>query len=111
MDAVNQRLQNWAQSDLLPMLTNMVDGFASTVTTVVTTLFNLFIGVIVCIYMLLSRKLFARQARAVVYSVLKPRWADYLLEEVSYADRMFVGFFSGKSWTALSLGFCAMSVP
>ena len=104
MDAVNQRLQNWAQSDLLPMLTNMVDGFASTVTTVVTTLFNLFIGVIVCIYMLLSRKLFARQARAVVYSVLKPRWADYLLGEVSYADRMFVGFFSGKILDSAIIG-------
>lgn len=104
MDAVNQRLQSWAQSDLLPMLTNMVDGFASTVTTVVTTLFNLFIGVIVCIYMLASRKLFARQARAVVYSVLKPKWAEYLLEEVSYADRMFVGFFSGKILDSAIIG-------
>ena len=37
------------------MLTNVVDGFASTVSTVVTVLFNLFIGVVVSIYTLGSQ--------------------------------------------------------
>ena len=104
IEAVNTKFQTWAQSDLLPMLTNMVDGFASTVSTVVTVLFNLFIGVVVSIYTLGSRKLFARQARAVLYSVVKPKWAEYILEEISYADKMFVGFFSGKILDSAIIG-------
>ena len=66
IEAVNTKFQTWAQTDLLPMLTNVVDGFASTVSTVVTVLFNLFIGVVVSIYTLGSRKQFARQSKAVL---------------------------------------------
>ncbi len=104
IEAVNEKFQTWAKSDLLPMLTNMVDGFASTVSTVVTLLFNLFIGVIVSIYTLASRKEFARQAKAVLYSIFKPKWAEYILDEVSYADKMFVGFFSGKILDSAIIG-------
>lgn len=104
IDAVNQRVQAWAQSDLLPMLLTMVGGFAGTVSTVVTVLMNLFIGMVVCIYTLGSRKQFARQARAVLYSVCKPRWADYILNEVKFADKMFVGFFSGKILDSAIIG-------
>ena len=104
IQAVNTKFQTWAQTDLLPMLTNMVDGFASTVSTVVTVLFNLFIGVVVSIYTLGSRKQFARQAKAVLYSVVKPKWAGYILDEISYADKMFVGFFSGKILDSAIIG-------
>ena len=104
IDAVNQRVQTWAQSDLLPMLLTMVDGFAGTVSTVVGILMNLFISMVVCIYTLGSRKQFARQARAVLYSVCRPRWADYILDEVKFADKMFVGFFSGKILDSAIIG-------
>lgn len=104
IEAVSTKFQTWAQTDLLPMLTNMVDGFASTVSTVVTLFFNLFIGVVVCIYILGSRKQFARQSKAVLYSVVRPKWADYIMEEISYADRMFVGFFSGKILDSAIIG-------
>lgn len=104
IEAVNTKFQTWAQTDLLPMLTNMVDGFASTVSTVVTVLFNLFIGVIVCIYTLGSRKQFARQSKAILYSVCRPKWADYIMAEICYADKMFVGFFSGKILDSAIIG-------
>ena len=86
------------------MLTNVVDGFASTVSTVVTVLFNLFIGVVVSIYTLGSRKQFARQSKAVLYSIFKPKWAGNILEELNYADKMFVGFFSGKILDSAIIG-------
>lgn len=104
IEAVNAKLQSWAETDLLPMLTDMVNGFASTVSTVVTLFFNLFIGLVVSIYILGSRKQFARQAKAVLYSAVRPKWADYILEEIRYADRMFVGFFSGKILDSAIIG-------
>jgi len=104
MEAVNTKIEAWARKDLLPMLMSMVDGFAGTVSTVVTFLFNIFIGMVVCIYVLGSRKLFARQAKAVVYSIFRPRWAEAILNEVNYADKMFVGFFSGKILDSAIIG-------
>nr|WP_297863918.1 AI-2E family transporter [uncultured Acetatifactor sp.] len=104
MEAINKKIEAWASKDLLPMLMNMVDGFAGTVSTVVSFLFNICIGMVVCIYVLGSRKLFARQAKAVVYSIFKPRWAEALLSEVNYADKMFAGFFSGKILDSAIIG-------
>lgn len=104
MEAVNIKIEAWASKDLLPVLMSMVGGFAGTVSTVVTFLFNICIGMVVCIYVLGSRKLFARQAKAVVYSIFKPRWAEAILSEVNYADKMFVGFFSGKILDSAIIG-------
>ncbi len=49
---------------------------ASGVLNVVVVLKNLVIGIIVAVYMLASRKRFVQQAKMVLYSLVKPRWAS-----------------------------------
>lgn len=94
--SIQEKLQSWSQTDLLPTLQGMMGGFASTVGTVVSTISNLFIGIIICIYLLLSRKTLARQGTALVYAAFKPRFADKLMKELTFIDKTFVGFFGGK---------------
>ena len=65
---------------------------------------NLLIGIIVAIYLLASRKKFAQQAKLILYSILKPRWADTVLNEVLYADKMFGGFINGKIMDSAIIG-------
>lgn len=93
---VENHLQNWAKTDLLPTMQGMMGGFADTVGSVVGILYNLLIGVIICIYLLLGRKTFARQGKAVLYAVLKTERADAVLTELRFIDKTFVGFFGGK---------------
>ena len=71
---------------------------------VVTVFKNLIIGIIVAIYLLASRKKFAQQAKLILYSILKPRWADTMLNEVLYADKMFGGFINGKIMDSAIIG-------
>ncbi|MDE7366392.1 MAG: AI-2E family transporter [Lachnospiraceae bacterium] len=104
MDVVYPKFMEWSQSDLLPMLQNMAGGFASTVSSVLGVFMNLLIGVVVCIYTLGARKKFAKQGKAVLYSIFKPKWADYILDEVKFADKMFVGFFGGKILDSAIIG-------
>lgn len=104
IDVGYKKFQEWSQSDLLPLLQNMAGGFASTVSSVVNVFMNMAIGIVVCIYTLGARKQFAKQAKAVIYSVLKPKWAEYVLEEAKYADKMFVGFFGGKILDSAIIG-------
>jgi predicted PurR-regulated permease PerM len=59
-------------------------------------LYNLLIGIIVAVYLLGSRKKFARQSVLLVRSTLKPKWANLVLEEAAFVDRMFGGFIDGK---------------
>lgn len=102
--SITQKLQAWARGDLLPTLQSVMNGFTSTVSQVVGFLANLFIGVVVCIYLLQSRKVFARQSKLVLYGIVRPAWAERILNEIHYADRMFVGFFSGKILDSAIIG-------
>ena len=94
--SLEDKLQDWAKTDLLPMMQGMMGGFADTVGSVVGVLYNLLIGVIICIYLLLGRKTFARQGKAVLYAVLKSERADAVMKELRFIDKTFVGFFGGK---------------
>jgi predicted PurR-regulated permease PerM len=71
---------------------------------VVVVLKNLVIGIIVAVYMLASRKRFVQQAKMVLYSLVKPRWASLITEELKYADRMFGGFINGKILDSAIIG-------
>ena len=95
-EAIYAELETWIQSTLMPYVTNIVSGVGSSVWKVLMFLYNLLIGLIVAVYLLASRKKFARQSVLVVRSVLKPKWADLFLEEVAFVDKMFAGFIDGK---------------
>lgn len=94
--SVEEKLQEWASTDLLPTMQGMMGGFADTVGSVVGLLYNLLIGMIICIYLLLGRKTFARQGRAVLYAAFKSERADAIMRELRFIDKTFVGFFGGK---------------
>ena len=94
--AIYAELEAWAQNTLLPYVSNIVSIAGSGVMKVLGFVYNLLIGLIVAVYLLASRKKFARQSVLIVRSALKPKWADLVLEEVAFVDRMFGGFIDGK---------------
>lgn len=89
-------LKNWANTDLLPTVQGMMGGVVTTVGSVLTVVKNIVLGIVICIYLLFSRRKFARNSKALVYAVLKPERADGLLGELKSIDNIFVGFFGGK---------------
>ena len=82
----------------------ILEGSASTVTGVFGTLKDLMIGAIVALYFLSKREKLADQATMIVRSALKPSWAEWLLNEVKFADKMFNGFFMGKLMDSAIVG-------
>ena len=89
-------LEAWAKDTLVPQITNVVSGVGSSVMKVLNFFYDLLIGLIVAVYLLGSRKKFARQSVLLVRSALKPQWANLFLDEVAFIDRMFGGFIDGK---------------
>lgn len=106
-ETLYKTLDSWAENTLTPYITNIlniVTGVGTGVYRVILFLYNLLIGLIVAIYLLGSRKKLARQSTLMVRSLLKPRWADLLLEEVAFVDRMFGGFIDGKILDSAIIG-------
>ena len=103
-NALYAEMESWAQTTLVPYISNIVSGVGSSVYKVLLFLYNLLIGLIVACYLLASRKKFARQSVMIVRSLLKPRWAELFLEEVAFVDRMFGGFIDGKILDSAIIG-------
>ena len=95
-DAIYTALDTWARGTLVPYVTNLVSGVGMSVWKILLFVYNVLIGIFVAIYLLASRKKFARQGVLVIRSAFKPRWADLILEEIAYIDRIFGGFIDGK---------------
>jgi len=103
-DTLYNELEAWAQTTLVPYISNIVSGVGSSVYKVILFLYNLLIGLIVACYLLASRKKFARQSVLIVRSVLKPKWAELFLNEIAFIDRMFGGFIDGKLLDSAIMG-------
>ena len=89
-------LDSWAKETLVPQISNIVSGVGMSVWKVLLGLKDLLIGVIAAIYMLASRKKFAKQGTLIVRSIFKTRMANLILDEIAYIDRIFAGFIDGK---------------
>lgn len=93
-----------SMQNILPTMQNILSGVGIGVLSIVTVIKNLLIGIIVAIYLLASRKQFAKQAKMILYSIVKPHWADLIVEEILYADKMFGGFINGKILDSAIIG-------
>ena len=103
-DNLQDTLDNLVRTKLVPSMQSLLSGAALGVMSFVTFLKNIIIGVIVSVYLLASRKKFGQQGKLILYSLVKPRWADIILEEILYADKMFGGFINGKILDSAIIG-------
>ena len=92
-------LEDWVRGTLLPQVTGLfsiVSGVGQSVVKLFQFLLDFLIGLIVAVYLLSSRKKFSKQGVMLVRSAFKPRWANLILEEITFVDRVFGGFIDGK---------------
>ena len=103
-DTLQANLDSWFKTTLIPSMQNVLSGAAVGVMNVVVFFKNVIIGLVVSVYLLASRKKFGQQGKLVLYSLIKPHWADLILEEIDYADKMFGGFINGKIMDSAIIG-------
>ncbi len=97
-------LPDWLRNTVLPWLQTLIGGVSAGVAGFFGAFYNFLIGIIVSIYLLGSRKNFARQGKKILYCIFNRKWADRILNEICYADRMFTGFLSGRIVDSLIIG-------
>ena len=103
-ETISDALEEWTRTTLMPWLRDILGGVGLSMLNFLVVLKDLFIGLIVAVYLLMSRHKFSRQARMVLYSIFKKDWADRIQEELHYADKMFEGFINGKLLDSFIIG-------
>ena len=98
-ESLHTEIESWVKNTLLPQLSGVIDivsGVGHGVVKFLQFLLDFLIGLIVAVYLLLSRKKFKKQGVMLIRSALKPRWANLVLDEITFVDRVFGGFIDGK---------------
>lgn len=80
--------------------TNITGGIMATLST----LFNLVIGMILSIYLLLEKDKIFAMIRKISLALFKEKWGGYVMSAVDEGARIFSGFFGAKILEAIILG-------
>lgn len=93
---IQKDLLPWLQTGLLPNVNSLAAMFANGVFSVLGVLYNLMIGCIVAVYLLLGKEKFLAQAKKMVYAVFGKKQADVILHYSRLTNDTFSGFIVGK---------------
>lgn len=96
--------ENWAKSDFLPQAKNIMAGVTTGVINAVKIVFNVAIGIIISIYVLMSKEEFIGQSKKLVYALLPGKSANAVIHTVHKSNEIFGGFISGKIIDSLIIG-------
>lgn len=97
-------LESFLSTELLPQMNTLLTGLTNGIIGVFNSFLNMMIGVIVSIYVLMSKEKFTGQAKKMLYALLKPNLANNVLTVMRQSNRIFGGFISGKLLDSLIIG-------
>lgn len=90
--------------DIMPNINSIISGVSSSVADMFRTILNLFIGVIVSIYVLKDKEKFAAQIKKILYSMFSVRRANSIIALVRLTDDKFSNFLTGKIFDSAIIG-------
>lgn len=98
-----QAVQNWLAQKEQDIIKMLGDAF-SEVYGVAKVIFNMVIGLVVAVYLLISKEKFIAQVKKLVVAAFKPKRADRIFEIGRLTNRSFGGFMVGKLIDSLIIG-------
>ena len=105
-----ERLLNLATEYIVPYITHIVGGITSGVISAVNILFDIFVGVIVSVYLLNVKDTFGAQAKKFIYGMFGTSEANLIITNVREVHSIFSGFISGKIIDSLIIGLITFPV-
>ena len=95
---------DFLRNDLLANLQVILVGLTSSVYMIISVVFDVVIGIIVAIYIILSKDKFMSQAKKMTVAFWKINTANYLLDTGRRIYKIFTGFVIGKIIDSLIIG-------
>lgn len=110
-DNVNHMLEQlpdyvmtWLQSHVFSQGSTFLESLTSGIVNVVRIIVNMVIGLIVAVYLLMTKERFVGQLKKTVYAVFKPRAGNVCMDILRKINRVFGGFFIGDILDSIIVG-------
>lgn len=101
---VTNVLENFIQDHLLPQVNTYIASITSGVISAVKVLFNFIIGLIIAVYVLMSKETFIGQGKKLVYTIFPAKFGNHIVKMVRISNEMFGGFINGKILDSAIIG-------
>ncbi len=112
-----ESIKSWATSDIIPKIQTIINSLAASLAGIWSLVSDFVIAICSTVCFLCSREKLSRYARMIVYAIFKEEHAQWVLNEVKYADRIFGKFIrctlldSALVGTLCYIGCLLMGIP
>ena len=113
LGSVSSTVTKWLSDTIMPQMSGIITSFTGGIFTVVQVFINIFIGLVISVYFLYNKELFAAQLKKVLYSLTSPKYGNAVVRTLRTIHRTFGSFLSGKiidSLIIMMLFFIVLSI-
>lgn len=113
VNTLTNNVITYVQETVIPKYMDIASSISSGVFGVLNVLKNFFVGIIICVYFLNSKDLFAAQSKKLIFALCSERTAKEILDGAAFTNKTFGGFINGKLLDSLIVGiicFIVMSI-
>ncbi|MGN0312195.1 MAG: AI-2E family transporter [Lachnospiraceae bacterium] len=97
-------VENWLQSDLLPQSKEIITQVTGGIIVFAKGIINFFIGLIVCIYVLMEKDHFVGTFKKITYGLFPAKSSNTIVKTARKAHEIFIGFVVGKVIDSIIIG-------
>ena len=95
-DTYSYEFTDFLNNSIIPKLEAVLRQVSMSLISVLGVLWDFIIGIIISIYVLFNKELFAGQAKKIIYAFLQTKTANNFIRDVRFTSDTFIGFLSGK---------------
>lgn len=104
IDTYSKDLEAWLNRTVLPQMNAILKTVSLSMIGIAKAVWNLVIGLIISIYLMVNKERFISQLKKMIYAFLEVSRANALIDDVRLIDRTFGGFINGKILDSIIIG-------
>lgn len=97
-------INKYLNNTIIPQMESLLRTVSLSLISVLKVMWNFIIGLIISIYVLFSKELFAGQSKKIIYAVFSTKTANNLIRDFRFISDTFIGFIIGKIVDSIIIG-------
>ncbi len=97
-------IDKYLNNTIIPQMESLLKTVSLSLISVLKAMWNLIIGLIISIYVLCSKEIFAGQSKKIIYAIFSTKTANSLIKDFRFISDTFIGFISGKIVDSIIIG-------
>ena len=107
INSLTAELENWAKTEILPLVQQYITQITSGVLSILKTVLNFLIGIIAMTYVMSIQDTLIGQSKKIIYAIFPAKKGNVIIETIRKSSDIFGGFIIGKIIDSAIIGVIA----